>query len=242
MTNGLYGYYDIENKYVVYIGKDAHIDIDKRHKAHTSIREHDTQIINTIIQNNPERYIYFRFIEGNYNRQTLKELEQEAIRIFKTYKYDYPERSVFNFTRGGDGGYAEGQRHPNWRQDSYKVIKRRIEKGKQQYSILGRYGKTITSSINKGKLEELTNKLNNKEITEKEVKKGFAKYNMWDVSHCGYKKNNMFQKNGGDKPRRCFGYIYKGKIVPIGMFNEFVSCQVIDSIVQEEVKKCKHEN
>ena len=30
--------------------------------------------------------------------------------------------------------------------------------------------------------------------------------------------------------------------LPIGYFNEFVTCQVIDSIVQEEVKKCKHEN
>lgn len=30
MTSGLYGYYDTKEEYVVYIGKDMHIDVQKK--------------------------------------------------------------------------------------------------------------------------------------------------------------------------------------------------------------------
>lgn len=326
MTNGLYGYYDTKNEYVVYIGKDVDIGNDKRHKEHYFPSFYDNQVINRVIQNNTQRYTYFRFIEGEYDDETLKDLEREAIQIFKTYKYDYPERNVFNFTKGGDGA-AEGQGNPNWREKDYNVIKAGTARGKNQYAILGRnrkvikhsfnkkklkelsnklnkkeiteeevknlqlwdgngqnnpnwrnkdystikagmrrkkqqyaikgrYGDIIKYSFNKKKLEELTNKLNNKEITEEEAKnfklcdkkeiakktgQANAKYNMWNVSYCHYKRN-MFKNNGGDKPRKCFKYKYKHKDLPIGGFHDSVTCQIIDSIVKEEVKKCKHDN
>ena len=321
MTNGLYGYYDTEKEYVAYIGKDADIGNDARHKTHTRPSQYDKQAINRVIQKNPDRYTYFRFIEGEYNDETLNELEKEAIRLFKTYKYDYPERNVFNFQKGGEGGFAGRQHSPNWKQEDYTVVKNGMDRDKQQYQILGRYGKVIKRSINKKKLEQLTNKLNKKEITEEEVKnlrlhdtkahhnpswrnenysvvkygtnrgnkqyaimgrygkrikysinkealekltnklnkeeiteeevknlklydaiKAHTKYDIWDVSCCYYCIGHMLNNNGGDKPRRCFRYKYKGHKLPIGYFNEFVTCQVIDSIVQEEVKKCKHEN
>ena len=328
MTNGLYGYYDTKNKYVVYIGKDANIGDDARHKTHNISSQYDKQVINRVIQKNPDRYTYFKFIEGEYNDETLNELEKEAIRLFKTYKYDYPERNVFNFQKGGEGGFAGGQHSPNWKQEDYTVVKSGIKGEKQQYAINSRYGKFIKYSFNKKKLEELSNKLNNKEITEEEVKnlqlyhtkaqdnpnwrnknysvvkygtnrgnKQYAimgryekrikysinkealeklanklnkeeiteeevknlklrdrtelpkkaiqaniKYNMWDVSYCEYHKTDMLQNNSKDKPRKCFRYKYKGKRIPIGGFNEFLSCQIIDSIVKEEVKKCKHDN
>lgn len=244
MTNGLYGYYDTKKQYVVYIGKDAHIDTDDRHKAHTNVEQYNKQKINKVIQNHPERYTYFKFIEGNYGRQTLNKLEKEAIRIFKTYKYDYPEKNVFNFTRGGDG-FEGGKNSPNWREEDYKVVKAGISRGKQLYSITGRYSRVVKYSKNREKLEELTHKLNDKKITEKEIKNlGLynIKYNIWDVSHCGYSKSTMFRDNGGNNPRKCFEYKYKGKIIPIGYFHDFVSCQIIDSIVQEEVKKCQLDN
>ncbi len=102
MTNGIYGYYDIKNKYVVYIGQDKRINENKRHKAHLDSSKYNKQKINQTLQSNPDRYVYFKFIEGNYTQDEIDNFEKEAIKLFKTYKYDYPERSVFNFTPGGD--------------------------------------------------------------------------------------------------------------------------------------------
>lgn len=251
---GLYGYYDKEKEYVVYIGKDVDIGNNKRCNDHKQPSQYDKQVINKVVQNNPDRYVYFKFVEGEYNDETLNELEKEAIRLFKTYKYDYPERSVFNFQRGGEGGSERGQNSTNWRQDDYKVVKYGMDKKNKRYCILGRCGNVIKTSIDKKKLEELTNKLNNHEITKEEVKnlqlydakerakniiQAPIKYNIWDVSYCHYNKKNMLIRNGGDKPRRCFIYKYKGRTMPIGMFNEFISPEIIGSIVQEEVKNEK---
>lgn len=252
--NGLYGYYDTEKEYVVYIGKDANIGNDTRHKVHTNPERYDEQVINKIIQNNLKRYTYFRFIEGEYNDETLNELEKEAIRLFKTYKYDYPERNVFNFQRGGEGGFAGGRHSPGWRKKDYIVTKRGMSEGKQNYCIRGRYSKTIKYSTNKKKLEELTNKLNTNKITEEEVRniqlcdrkelaknarQSNVKYNIWDISYCHYNKTKMLQHHGGDRPRKCFKYKYKGYKMPIGGFHDFVTCQIIDSIVKEAIKNEK---
>lgn len=324
MTNGLYGYYDIKKQYVVYIGKDAHIDKDQRHKDHKKPSNYDEQVINRVIQNNSERYTYFRFIEGDYDTQTLNELEEDAIRIFNTYRYDYPDRNVFNFQRGGDSAEkginhpnwrhenykvvktgmrgekqlyaiygrcgkkikssfnkkeleklsnqlnrnkiteeeaqnlqlydAKKQNHPNWRSENYKVVKLGIKGGNQQYAILGRCGKKIKYSINKKKLEELTNKLNKKEITEDEAKnlqlynrkerakntrQAHIKYNMWDTSCSHYKKGVMFKDGCCSKLHKCFIYKYESYQLPIGLFHDFVTCQIIDSIVKEAVKNEK---
>ena len=102
MSNGIYGYYDTKNQYVVYIGQDVHIDKEKRHKEHLRPSCYDRQHINRVLQNNPDRYVYFKFVEGNYSQHEIDDFEKEAIKLLKTYKYDYPERSVFNFTPGGD--------------------------------------------------------------------------------------------------------------------------------------------
>lgn len=254
MTNGLYGYYDTKNEYVVYIGRDADIGSDKRHKEHHAPSFYDNQVINRVVQSNPQRYTYFRFIEGEYDDETLNELEKEAIRLFKTYKYDYPERNVFNFQRGGKCGSARGQHSSNWRNEDYKVIKYGIRRGKQRYCILGRCNNKIKISIDKKKLEELAHKLNNKEITERQAKdfqiynvrenmrkaiQSCIKYNMWNTSCCNYDKGVMFRNNSGDNPRKCFRYKYKCKNLPIGLFHDFVTCQIINSIVKEAVKNEK---
>lgn len=102
MHSGIYCYYDTYNKYIAYVGKDIEIYRDKRHKSHLNPNNRNLQQINRVIQDNPNRYQYFRFIEGNYNNEELKDLEKEAISLFKTYAYDYPEKSVFNYTQGGD--------------------------------------------------------------------------------------------------------------------------------------------
>lgn len=102
MTNGIYGYYDLKKEYVVYIGQDSNINKNARHYQHISPSRYDKQPINRALQNDIKRYVYFRLLEGDYTQKDIDCFEQEAIKIFKTYKYNYPKRSVFNFTPGGD--------------------------------------------------------------------------------------------------------------------------------------------
>lgn len=100
---GIYAYWDNKLSQYVYIGKDSYIDKNERHKDHLSPSKCDVQPFNRVIQNNPERYEYRILMEGNYNEKQLNKMERFCIKHLKTYHYDYPERHVFNFTRGGDG-------------------------------------------------------------------------------------------------------------------------------------------
>ena len=103
MSGGIYAYWDNKLNYYVYVGKDSHIDEDKRHRAHHSPSSYDEQQINRVIQNNPKRYEYRVLIQGDYTEEQLNIMEKFLIKHLKTCYYDYPERHVFNFTAGGDG-------------------------------------------------------------------------------------------------------------------------------------------
>ena len=100
---GIYAYWDNKLSQYVYIGKDSHIYKNERHNVHLSPSMYDAQQINRILQNNPERYEYRILMEGDYSDKQLNKMEKFLIKHFKTFKYDYPERHVFNFTEGGDG-------------------------------------------------------------------------------------------------------------------------------------------
>ena len=101
--NGIYGYYDTQNEYVAYIGKDSKIDENKRHLEHNSPSRYNQQQINKVIQNTPWRYHYFVLCEGNFTGAELNNMEMQAIAIFGTYYYENKDKSVFNYTKGGDG-------------------------------------------------------------------------------------------------------------------------------------------
>ena len=101
--NGIYGYYDTQNEYVAYIGKDSNIDENKRHSVHISPACYDKQQINRVIQNNPYRYQYFVLCRGNFSDAELNNMEIQAIDIFGTYYHESKNKSVFNYTKGGDG-------------------------------------------------------------------------------------------------------------------------------------------
>ena len=94
--NGIYLYYDTKKNSVVYIGKDSNIDKKTRHRAHMSGKK---QQFDKILQNNPDRYKYVVFCEGNFSNEELNNLEIQAIKLFNTF---YRE-DAFNFTEGGDG-------------------------------------------------------------------------------------------------------------------------------------------
>lgn len=67
--------------------------------------------IDKVLRNNPDRYDYFVLAEGEFTDTELDNMEIQAISIFKTNKYKYPDKSVFNFTDGGGGmrGYKFSQ-------------------------------------------------------------------------------------------------------------------------------------
>jgi len=98
MTVGIYCYKDLQNNNsIVYIGKDASIDINKRHKDHFYPSKYDEQVINRVLQNNPDRYSYEVLKEWNmeeHHPKTASLLEKLYIRRYNP---------KFNFTKGGDG-------------------------------------------------------------------------------------------------------------------------------------------
>lgn len=108
---GIYAYYDLENKYYAYVGKDNNITYNHRHKCHKSQAYYNDQPFNKVLQNNPERYEYQRLIElpDNITDNFLNNLEEHYIKILKTFTYDNRNKHVFNFTKGGDG--SAGYKH-----------------------------------------------------------------------------------------------------------------------------------
>lgn len=108
---GIYAYWDNKLSQYVYIGKDSNIYKNQRHKEHLAPSRDDDQPFNSVLQNNPDRYEYRVLMEGDYNEKQLNKMEQFCIKHLKTYHYDYPERHVFNFTKGGEGttGYKHSE-------------------------------------------------------------------------------------------------------------------------------------
>ncbi len=97
--SGLYGYWDNVKQKVVYIGQAK--DIERRLNAHMLPSHYNKQKINRVLQNNPDRYEQFILCEGDFTTDELNELEYEAVEIFKTNRYKYPENEGFNFRDGG---------------------------------------------------------------------------------------------------------------------------------------------
>lgn len=65
------------------------------------------------------------------------------------------------------------------------------------------------------------------------------KYTLWDPSKCQYVKGNMFRRNrDGSEPCRCFTTKYNGKLLPLGTHLDFVTCEIIHDLIDEEVRKC----
>lgn len=142
---GIYAYWDNKESKYIYVGKDSHIDKNSRHEAHLCSAYYDNQPFNRVLQNNPERYKYRLLIRGDYTNKQLNKMEQFLIKHLKTYHYDYPERKVFNFTKGGEG--TSGYKHS--------------EESKQKMSKLkeGMYNSENNPNYGKHHSEETINKI-----------------------------------------------------------------------------------
>lgn len=166
---GIYCYKDtLDNNKIVYVGKDSNILHDKRHKQHYAPSNYNEQKINMILQDNPERYVYYilKLVDLTDNSFiSLNTLEMMYISAFNP---------KFNFTKGGDGfskghtPWNKGKPHskevreklsknhwdcakennPNWK--DYARIKkagRATDKNKTQRYAISRNGKCIKRSI-----------------------------------------------------------------------------------------------
>lgn len=111
MISGIYCYIDKNINKIVYVGKDSHIDENRRHKAHLSSSHYNNQPFNRVLQNNPQRYQYKILKQGNFSDALLNALEIIYIKRYGTYdnRKGYGKSYGFNFTIGGDG--STGYRH-----------------------------------------------------------------------------------------------------------------------------------
>lgn len=101
MNSGIYCYRDkFKDTKIVYVGKDSHIDKNTRHKQHINPAMYDKQVINRVLQNNPQRYQYEVLKQSDFEEGLLSALE---IIYIKRYN------PKFNYTIGGEG--VTGYKH-----------------------------------------------------------------------------------------------------------------------------------
>ncbi len=160
---GIYAYVDKKKKTeeIIYIGKDSSLYRKICHSQHHQPSKYDVQRINQILQSNPDRYEYVELIRLDKNI-TDDELTEYEIKYIALYN------PKFNFTEGGDG-FGSGENNPFYGKtgkdnlfykDYARVIKSGSPTGKQIYSL--EYdSKTLTTSIDKEKLEKLAEEINN---------------------------------------------------------------------------------
>lgn len=156
MMLGIYCYIDKKYNKIVYIGKDSYIHQNKRHKEHHHLSRYKEQVINTVLQNNPNRYTYQVLAFDVKDQETLNNLETMHIGHLKPR---------FNFTDGGEGtiGFKHTEAHNRKVSEARTKKNARVIKGskgkKQQYTL--RYQKrNQTCSIDKKKLEKLAKQIN----------------------------------------------------------------------------------
>ena len=183
MTSGIYAFWDNKNGYYAYIGRFTG---RKRIKEHYQPSMYDKQKFNRVLQKNPDRYESCILIEGKYDNKQLNEMEKFFIKHLKTYYYDYPDKSVFNFTEGGEG--VTGWHHT---EDS----KQKISKNNAKYWD----GKSF-SDEHKQKLSEA----HKGKILSEETKRKMSE------SHTGKSKSEKHKLNIS-KGKNTTGYLYVTK-------------------------------
>lgn len=158
MLQGIYCYIDKKENKVIYVGKDSHIDEDRRYNAHFSKCNYNSQKINQVLQNNPKRYIYKILEEGSIPQKILNALEMCFIQ-----KYN----PKFNFTKGGDGlsGYKMTEEHK--KNISKATLGRKFSESHKKKLSKKAFGNSshlgfIHSKETKDKISYINSKNNNK--------------------------------------------------------------------------------
>lgn len=150
---GIYMFKDKKTGDVVYIGKDSHIDVQERIKAHYRPSTYDSQQFNRVLQNNRDRYEPFVYCRVD-NVDDLNRLEFDLINLY---------RPKFNYKHGGQGRFIN-------KDFEYTVVKCGLRDGKQNYSIQSMFRKSLIQSIDYDFLNDICQKLNRGDLTPDEVK------------------------------------------------------------------------
>lgn len=193
----------------------------RRNIEHLSSARYDSQPINSILQNNKDRFLFKEII--CCQRSALNDLEKIFIKLYEP---------VFNYTSGGDGLGT-------------KLSKEVRDKISQATQGLHR---SPSTEFKKGEMSGANNPMFNKKHTlESRYKmsvstKGMyvgknnpkSKYTLWDNTKCHYNKTDMFKYNTEPRPRRIFSLKYNTKIIRIGGFLDFITCELLHDLIHEE--------
>lgn len=194
---GIYTFTDKKTGNIVYVGKDSHIDVKERIKAHYRPSAYDSQQFNRVLQNNPERYEPKIYCYA----ESVEELNQIEFDLINLY------RPKFNYKHGGQGKYIN-------RDFVYTVVKYGIRNGKQNYSIQSMFRKPLIQSIDYDFLNDICSKLNENVLTPNKVKQMERKIPQSFETNLKRSKNNStgfyrVQKTNDKTCRQGFAWRYE---------------------------------
>lgn len=220
MTCGIYCYIDSTNNNIVYIGQS--VNMERRHTEHLSLARYNDQPFNAILQNNQDRYVFKQVVHSS--RAALNDLEKFFIKQYNP---------IFNYTSGGDGlGTKLSQE-----------VKDKISK-----STMGLH-RSPETEFKKGEMSGSKNPMFNRKHTEQSRQKmsnstkgmyigknnPTSKYTIWDNTKCQYNKTDMFKYKTEPRPRRVFVLKYNTKLIRIGGFLDFITCELLHDLIDKEV-------
>ena len=225
---GIYAYFDKKDNSVAYVGKDSYIDKSRRDKSHHSLSHYNKQPFNRVLQSNPNRYIYQVLVWDVKDQDTLNALEIQYITQLKP---------KFNFTDGGDGSL--GYKHS--KETKRKMVKNHYDCSGENNPMYGKKGKD-NPMYGKNHSEETKLKISNAnkgKIFTREHKRRLsdakAKYSLWNVREVHFVKSKMYRDNRKPNPCKCFGLRYDGYTVPCGGFMDFVTVELIHTLIKDDV-------
>lgn len=245
------GIYMITNKKTgqKYIGRS--VNIERRWNEHC----HKGHIKNSYIDSSINKYGVSNFIiqvitELPKNQSLLNQHEKYWIKFYNTYEDDYhynltpggeyspmlvtcikEQRSGVNHHMYGKRGKDTpmfGKHHSQEVRDKISkanIGKKRSKDVRKKLSII-HSGKKLSNDTRKKISQSLLGHNNHQ-----------AKYVLWNISACAYKKGLMFQDGRQPNPCKCFRLKYEGNEIKIGNFIDFLTCEIINNIIKMEDKE-----
>ena len=222
--SGIYCYKDKENNdKIIYIGKDSHIDKNKRFKDHMQPSNYNAQKINQVLQNNPNRYEYV--ILKKWKTKKYNPKLSNAMEIIYIHKYN----PLFNFTKGGEGtlGFKHSEETIKKFRESRKGFKH-TDEAKRKIGLASK--ERVVSLETKEKIRQAT------------LKFMANPKNREHISQCMSGKNNHMWKDypriikdGHKHGKQNYALKYNGKRVFSSVYYDKVEKQFLK--LKEEIKK-----
>ena len=238
------GIYMIKNKNTEqkYIGKS--INIERRWKEHcrcSNIKH--SRIERSMKKHGNNNFSLFIICELENDDNLLNEMEKYYIWKYNTYK----DKFHYNLTSGGEISPTKNPdiaKKISIRQqgvnNSFYGHKHSSEQ-KQKWSVQ-RKGKAGL----KGEKHPFYNKKRPEHSKKMSGENAPAynkfgkdnpctKYSLWDSFYCSYLKRDMERNGREPNPCNCFQFKYYKYKLPIGLFKEFVTCEILNKLILEAI-------